>query len=80
MQHSGYIKVSWPYDDTFDFSTRFPKIRPLLFAHGMTYRVATSSSFLLFAGTQDSAAALAEKVTAIDSGFIVEWEPENDHT
>lgn len=68
--------VSWPYDDAFVFSERFPKIRPLLAAHGFNSRAVTSSSFVLFAGTWESAEALAAKIAEIDSGFRVEWQPE----
>ena len=68
--------VSWPYGDAFDFSARFPKVLPLLFTHGFDSRAVTSSSFVVFAGTRESAEALTAKIADIDSGFTVEWQPE----
>ena len=67
--------VSWPYRDDFDFAGRFPRIRPLLFAHGFDAHAVTSSSFVMFSGTRDSADALKLKIEEIDPTFTVEWKP-----
>jgi len=73
MNASGNIVVSWPYED-FDFA-RFLRIRPLLFAHGFNAMAVTSSSFVLFSGTQDSADELKRQIAEVDPGFAVTWEP-----
>jgi hypothetical protein len=66
--------VGWPHED--DFGGRFYKIRPLLLAHGFDQHAVTSSAFVLFAGTRESAEALRAKIADIDAAFTVNWEPE----
>jgi hypothetical protein len=73
MAVEGVITVSWPFDDAFDFATRFASIRPALFEHGMGYDAMTSSSFIAFEGSEDVANRLRAAVVKIDTAFIVSW-------
>ena len=70
----GNISVHWPFDESFDFESKWPPVRDLIRKYGFDHRAVISSSFVLFDGTEDSAAELRARMAAVDLDFEVRWE------
>lgn len=69
------VTVSWPYSKDFDFASRWPPIRDVLFQHGFDSRAVTSRSFVMFDCSEASASELEAKIPKIDPSFSVTGTP-----
>jgi len=65
------VKVIWPYSEDFDFASRWPPIRDVLFQHGFDSRAVTSSSFVMLDCSEASVSELESKIPKIDPDFSV---------